>query len=88
MTRLVIGFAFAVAAHALSAAPPGKAVVCAAEGYVLVQAQEAGVMPLDFGKAATVEDALTGKTVGEGPVVNVDFRLGETRLFREGSVRQ
>lgn len=63
-------------------APPGKAVVCAAEGYVLVQAQEAGVMPLDFGKAATVEDALTGKAVGEGPVVNVDFRLGETRLFK------
>ena len=63
-------------------APPGKAVVCAAEGYVLVQAQEAGMMPLDFGKAATVEDALTGKVVGEGPVVNVDFKLGETRLFK------
>ena len=98
MTRLVIGFAFAVAAHALYAAAPGQIdvrvrqtaggprifvdVVCAAEGYVLVQAQEAGMMPLDFGKAATVEDALTGKAVGEGPVVNVDFRLGETRLFK------
>ena len=79
--------ASAIAARARAAgvhlyAPPGKAVVCAAEGYVLVQAQEAGILPLDFGKAATVEDALTGKVVGEGPVVNVDFRLGETRLFR------
>ena len=79
--------ASAIAERAKSAgvhlyAPPGKAVVCAAEGYVLVQAQEAGMMPLDFGKAATVEDALTGKAVGEGPVVNVDFKLGETRLFK------
>ena len=79
--------ASAIAARAKAAgvhlyAAPGKAVVCAAEGYVLVQAQEAGIMPLDFGKAATVEDALTGKVVGEGPVVNVGFRLGETRLFK------
>ena len=77
----------AVAARAKAAgvhlyAPPGKAFVCASEGYVMVQAQEEGVMPLDFGQAEAVDDAITGATVGTGPRVNVRFRLGETRLFK------
>lgn len=77
----------AVAARAKAAgvhlyAPPGKAFVCESEGYVMVQAQEEGVMPLDFGQAEAVDDAITGATVGTGPRANVRFRLGETRLFK------
>ncbi len=63
-------------------APPGKAVVCAAEGYVMVHAHVSETIPLDFGRATVVEDALDGKIVGEGPVVKVNFRLGETRMFK------
>ena len=77
----------AIAARAAMAgvhlyAPPGKAVVCAAEGYVMVQAHQAGLLSLDFGPCRAVKDVLVGKVVGMGRHVEVPFRFGETRLFK------
>ena len=65
-------------------AEPGKAVVCASEGYVVVQARREGPLELDFGDACTVSDALTGAFVCNGPKAVLQFRMGETRLFKVG----
>jgi len=62
--------------------PPGKACVCAAEGYVMVQAQEAGLLTIDFGRKADVTDSLQGSVIGVGSRLTLPFRQGETRLFR------
>lgn len=55
----------------------------AAEGYVLVCAMEKGPLELDFGQKGQITDALTGAKVGEGPLLTVAFRKGETRIFRK-----
>ncbi len=62
--------------------PPLKATVCAAEGYVVVQAREAGPLEIDFGNEDLVVDFLTGKQIGVGPKVSLPFQKGETRIFR------
>lgn len=62
--------------------PPGKANVCSAEGLVLIQALVEGPLTIDFGAMGTVRDFITGKTIGCGPKITIDFRLGETRLFQ------
>lgn len=62
-------------------APPGQAVVCAAEGYVVVQARHGGVLELDFGRGP-VSDALTGECVSQSRKARIPFRKGETRIFR------
>lgn len=67
-------------------AEPGKAVVCASEGYVVVQARREGPLELDFGDACTVSDALTGASIGFGPAISVPFKVGETRVFKAGHV--
>ena len=61
---------------------PGKANVCSADGFVLVQALQEGPLAIDFGPCATVKDALNGEFVCNGPKAIVPFRLGETRIFK------
>jgi len=77
----------AIAARAQKAgvhlwAPAGRANVCSAEGIVLVQARQDGLLDLDFGFAGEVVDFFTDEPVGRGPKIGVPFRQGETRLFR------
>ena len=62
--------------------PPLKATVCAAEGYVVVQAREEGPLEIDFGKEGAVVDFLTGKQLGTGPKVSLPFKKGETKIFQ------
>lgn len=62
--------------------PPLKATVCAAEGYVVVQAREEGPLEIDFGKDGPVVDFLTGKQIGTGPKISLPFRKGETKIFQ------
>ena len=62
--------------------PPLKATVCAAEGYVVVQAREEGPLEIDFGKEGPVVDFLTGKQIGVGPKFSLPFQKGETKIFR------
>ena len=62
--------------------PPLKATVCAAEGYVVVQAREEGPLEIDFGKEGPVADFLTGKQIGVGPKISFPFQRGETKIFR------
>jgi hypothetical protein len=62
--------------------PPLKATVCAAEGYVVVQAREEGPLEIDFGKEGPVVDFLTGEQIGTGPKVSLPFKKGETKIFQ------
>ena len=62
---------------------PLKATVCAAEGYVVVQAREEGPLEIDFGGEVAVVDFLTGRQLGRGPKLSVDFVKGETKVFKE-----
>jgi hypothetical protein len=76
-----------IVAHAKAAGvhfytQPMKATVCAAEGYVVVQAREAGLLKIDFGNDDLVVDFLTGKQIGVGPKLSLPFKKGETRIFR------
>jgi hypothetical protein len=61
---------------------PGAANVCSAEGIVLIQALKEGPLEIDFGRPATVKDAFSGEFVCDGPKATLQFRLGETRIFR------
>ena len=61
---------------------PGKANVCSAEGYVVVQALQEGPLEIDFGTACRVVDMLTGEPVGHGPVVTRRFATGECHVYR------
>jgi hypothetical protein len=60
----------------------GKAAVWAAEGYVSLQAHEAGPLVIDTGKRGPVTDALDGKTLGDGPSVTLILKKGEVRVIR------
>ena len=60
----------------------GKAAVWAAEGYVSLQAHEAGPLVLDTGKRGKVIDALDGRTLGDGPKVTLTLKKGEVRILR------
>ena len=81
LTAAAIG-ARARAAGARCYTAPGRANVCAAEGFVLVQALGEGPLEIDFGEAGPVTDFLSGETVGTGPRLILPFRTGETRIFR------
>ena len=59
-----------------------KAAVCAAEGYVVVQAREEGPLEIDFSKEGPVVDFPTGKQIGTGPKVSLPFQKGETKIFQ------
>ena len=61
---------------------PMAATVCAAEGFLVVQARQEGPLEIDFGEVGPVSDALTGRPIGTGPRISVPFLLGETRIFR------
>lgn len=76
----------AVAAEAKKAgvhlyALAGTAFVCAAEGYVVVQALRAGDLKLNFAGCPVV-DVLSGERVSETSEASLKFRLGETRIFK------
>ena len=62
----------------------GNATVWAAEGYVSLQAHEAGPLVIDTGKEGVekVVDALDGKTLGDGPKVTLTLQKGETRVLK------
>ena len=80
VTEKIVEHAKAAGVHFYT--PPLKATVCAAEGYVVVQAREAGPLEIDFGNEDLVVDFLTGKQIGVGPKVSLPFQKGETRIFR------
>lgn len=61
---------------------PGAAHVSAAEGYVMIQAQKAGLLEIDFGTSGTVIDFLSKRPVGHGPRLTLPFNKGETRIFK------
>lgn len=76
----------AVAAEAKKAgvhlyAPAGSAFVCAAEGYVAVQALRQGPIRLNF-TGHPVVDVLSGRRVSETDEADLRFQLGETRIFK------
>ncbi|MBO7721677.1 MAG: hypothetical protein J6T01_04635 [Kiritimatiellae bacterium] len=60
---------------------PGTANLCAAEGFVMVQALKDGPVEIDFGSGGEVRDFFSGSVVGEGPRVTARFRRGQTRVF-------
>lgn len=62
-------------------APAGSAFVCAAEGYVVVQALREGDLKLSF-TGCPVVDVLSGRIVSETSEANLKFRFGETRIFK------
>ena len=80
VTEKIVEHAKAAGVHFYT--QPLKATVCAAEGYVVVQAREAGLLEIDFGNEDLVVDFLTGKQIGVGPKVSLSFQKGETRIFR------
>lgn len=59
------------------------AAVWAAEGFVSVQAHEAGPLTIDVGAAKPVVDALDGAPLGHGPEVTLDMAKGEVRVLRQ-----
>lgn len=59
-----------------------QANVAAAEGFVFVQATVDGPIEVDFGKAAPIQDFLTGEQLGVGPKLSLPFRKGEARVFK------
>ena len=61
---------------------PMAATVCAAEGFLVVQARQEGPLEIDFGGGGPVFDVLAGGQIGTGPRLSVPFCLGETRIFR------
>lgn len=61
---------------------PDVANVCAADGYVMIQALVDGPLEVDFGARAVVSDFFTGARLGIGPRLSVPFRRGEPRIFR------
>ena len=52
----------------------------------VVQALKEGPLEIDFGKCGAVHDALSGAFVCNGPKAVLPFRLGQTRLFKRGTV--
>lgn len=58
------------------------ATVWAANGYLSVQAHEAGPLAIDVGKAVPVSDALTGQALGRGPKVTLPMTQGEVRVLK------
>jgi hypothetical protein len=61
--------------------------VWAAEGYVAIQAHQAGTLIVDVGRPGPVFDALDGRPLGAGPRVRVPFKQGETRVLRVATRR-
>ena len=57
------------------------ATICAAEGYLSLHAVKDGPLMLNIGSENTVLDALDHTTIGQGPVLNLDFHAGDTRLL-------
>jgi beta-galactosidase len=60
----------------------GNATVWAAEGFLSVQAHEAGPLRIDVGRKGAVVDALSAKTLGEGPQVTLTLKKGETLVLK------
>ncbi len=60
----------------------GKASVWAAEGYLSLQAHEAGPLVIRTGKRGAVVDALDGKVLGEGPEVTLRLKQGEACVIK------
>jgi hypothetical protein len=60
----------------------GNATVWAAEGFISLQAHEAGPLVIDTGKPGPVVDALDGKPLGEGPKVTLTLQKGEVRVLK------
>ena len=62
-------------------APAGSAFVCAAEGYVVIQALKEGNLSLNF-PSYPVRDVLTGKVFSKDAISNMVFHCGETKIFK------
>ncbi len=65
----------------------GAATVWAADGFLSLQAHEAGPLTINVGEPGPVYDALDGTPLGEGPEVTLDLKQGETRVLRYGAPR-
>ena len=77
--ELVRALAVMAGAHVFT---DGKASLWAAEGYISVQAHEAGPLVIDTGKKGPIPDALDGKVLGEGPSVTLTMKKGEVRVIK------
>jgi len=60
----------------------GQAAICAAEGYLSLQAHEDGPLVINTGKKGAVVDALDGKALGEGPELTLMLKKGEVRVIK------
>jgi len=60
----------------------GAATVWAADGFLSLQAHEAGPLTVDVGARGAVHDARDGVLLGEGPEVTLDMARGEVRVLR------
>ncbi|OGV69480.1 MAG: hypothetical protein A3K19_33115 [Lentisphaerae bacterium RIFOXYB12_FULL_65_16] len=58
------------------------AAVWAGNGYLSVHAVQDGPLKIDTGTPANVTDAVDGTTLGNGPVLVLPVRKGETRVLR------
>jgi hypothetical protein len=56
--------------------------VWATDGYISIQAHQAGPVLINIGKPDVVTDALSGKPLGHGPKLRLNFAEGETRVLK------
>ena len=56
--------------------------VWATDSYVAIQAHKAGPVLINIGKPDVVTDALSGKPLGHGPRLSLDFAQGETKVLK------
>ncbi len=56
--------------------------VWATDGYLSIQAHEAGPVLINTGTPDVVTDALSGKPLGKGPKLSLDFAQGETKVLK------
>jgi hypothetical protein len=59
-----------------------NASVWAAEGYLSVQAHEAGPLVINTGRKGAVVDALDGRALGRGPEVTLTLEKGQVRVIK------
>ncbi|MBR4172373.1 MAG: beta-galactosidase, partial [Kiritimatiellae bacterium] len=56
--------------------------VWAAENHLAAQAHRTGEHTFDIGSPSPIFDAITGRKIGDGPVLRILMEKGETRIFR------
>lgn len=60
----------------------GNSAVWATDDTLSLQAHKAGPVLINTGKPGPIRDALTGKPLGRGPKLGLDFAQGETKVLK------